>query len=146
MRQLLILGLLLFLPVHSFADDLKENIECKKFYALKLQDDKYVRFKPKQIIDYPNEPTLETVWSIDCKNNKVFFTGGIFEREYVLEKRIYHKLNNIYVIDIVGEEEGELYKYTLNIEYIDNDKAYISAYYDKSIFTISPDKYKLIVK
>ena len=130
----------------SFADGLKENIECKKFYALKLQDDKYVRFKPKQILDYPNEPTLETTWHIDCKNNKVLFAGGIFEREYVLEKRKYDKLNNIYLIDIVGEEEGEEHKYTLTIEYIDNDKAYISGYYDKHLFTISPDKYKLIVK
>ena len=90
MKQLLIFGLLL-LPVYSFAGGLKENIECNKFYALQLQDDKYVRFKPKQIIDYPDEPTLETIWNIDCKNNKVLFSGGIFEREYVLEKRTYDK-------------------------------------------------------
>ena len=145
MKQLLIFGLLL-LPVYSFAGGLKENIECNKFYALQLQDDKYVRFKPKQIIDYPDEPTLETIWNIDCKNNKVLFSGGIFEREYVLEKRTYDKETNIYLIDITGEQEGSVYKYTLTIKYIDKDKAYISGYYDKQLFTISPDKYKLILK
>lgn len=88
MKKSLVL-LFLLLPVYVLANG-KENMECKKFYMLKKQNNEYVRTIPK-IVDYPNEPAFETTWHIDCKNNKVFFTGGIFEREYILEKHMYDK-------------------------------------------------------
>ena len=50
MKQLLILVLFFLLPIFIFAEDLEENNECRKFYKLKLQDNKYFRYKPKQII------------------------------------------------------------------------------------------------
>ena len=57
MKQLLILVLFFLSPIFIFAEDLEENNECRKFYKLKLQDNKYFRYKPKQIIGYPNEET-----------------------------------------------------------------------------------------
>ena len=50
MKQLLILVLFFLSPIFIFAEDLEENNECRKFYKLKLQDNKYFRYKPKQII------------------------------------------------------------------------------------------------
>ena len=113
---------------------------------LKKQNNEYVRMIHK-IADYPDEPAFETTWHIDCKNNKVFFTGGIFEREYSLENHKYDKKSQVYLINISGEEEGETYKYTLKIKYIDNDKAYIYGYYNdeiKDVYTNTPDKYRLL--
>lgn len=144
MKKSLVL-LFLLLPVYVLANG-KENMECKKFYMLKKQNNEYVRTIPK-IVDYPNEPAFETTWHIDCKNNKVFFTGGIFEREYILEKHMYDKKNQVYLINILGEEEGTLNRYTLKMKYIDNDKAYIYGYYDekiKDIYTHTPDKYEIL--
>ncbi len=144
MKKSLVL-LFLLLPVYVLANG-KENMECKKFYMLKKQNNEYVRTIPK-IVDYPNEPAFETTWHIDCKNNKVFFTGGIFEREYILEKHMYDKKNQVYLINILGEEEGTLNRYTLKMKYIDNDKAYIYGYYDekiKDIYTNTPDKYEIL--
>ena len=69
------------------------------FYKLKLQDNKYFRYKPKQIIGYPNEETFESTWHIDCKNSKVFSTGGIFEREYTLEKHRYDSNSKVYLVE-----------------------------------------------
>lgn len=144
MKKSLVL-LFLLLPVYVLANG-KENMECKKFYMLKKQNNEYVRTIPK-IVDYPNEPAFETTWHIDCKNNKVFFTGGIFEREYILEKHMYDKKNQVYLINILAEEEGTLNRYTLKMKYIDNDKAYIYGYYDekiKDIYTNTPDKYEIL--
>lgn len=123
MKQLLILVLIFLSPIFIFAEDLEENNECRKFYKLKLQDNKYFRYKPKQIIDYPNEETLE--------------------------KHRYDSNSKVYLVDILGEEEGDIYKYTLKIKYIDDDKAYIYGYYDnklEDIYTNKPNKYKVIVK
>ena len=144
MKKLLVM-LLLLLPAFVFANG-KESMECKKFYMLKKQNNEYVRMIHK-IADYPDEPAFETTWHIDCKNNKVFFTGGIFEREYSLENHKYDKKSQVYLINISGEEEGETYKYTLKIKYIDNDKAYIYGYYNdeiKDVYTNTPDKYRLL--
>ena len=50
---------------------------------------------------------------------------------------------------MLGEEEGDIHKYTLKIKYIDDDKAYIYGYYDnklEDIYTNNPNKYKVIVK
>lgn len=144
MKKLLIM-LLLLLPAFVFANE-KENIACMKFYELTKSGNEYVRIINK-IPDYPDEPVFETTWFVDCKNNKVFFTGGIFEREYKLEKHRYDKKNHEYLIDISGEEEGTLSRYTLKIKYIDNDKAYVYGYYNdelKEIYTNTPDKYKLV--
>ena len=143
MKKLLVM-LLLLLPAFVFAI-LKESMECNKFYMLTKQGNNYVRMIHK-IVDYPDEPVFETTWHIDCKNNKVFFTGGIFEREYSLENHKYDKKSQVYLIDISGEEEGETYKYTLKIKYIDNDKAYIYGYNDeiKDVYTNTPDKYRLL--
>ena len=113
MKQLLILVLFFLSPIFIFAEDLEENNECRKFYKLKLQDNKYFRYKPKQIIGYPNEETFESTWHIDCKNSKVFSTGGIFEREYTLEKHRYDSNSKVYLVDMLGEEEGDIHKYTL---------------------------------
>ena len=146
MKKSLVL-LFLLLPVYVLANG-KENMECKKFYMLKKQNNEYVRTIPK-IVDYPNEPAFETTWHIDCKNNKGIFTGGIYEREYTLEKHIYDKKSQVYLINISGEEEGTLVSYTLKIKYIDNDKAYIYGYYNeelKDIYTNMPDEYKIIRK
>lgn len=146
MKKLIVMLFLLF-PVYIFAGE-KENLECNKFYMLKKQGNDYVRMIEK-IADYPDEPVFEKMWHIDCKNNKVLFTGGIFEREYTLEKHIYDKKSKEYLINISGEEEGALVSYTLKIKYIDNDKVYIYGYYDeelKDIYTNTPDKYKLIRK
>lgn len=139
--------LFLLLPVYIFAGG-KENLECNKFYMLKKQGNEYVRMIEK-VADYPDEQVFEKMWHIDCKNNKVLFTGGIFEREYTLEKHIYDKKSKEYLINISGEEEGTLVSYTLKIKYIDNDKAYICGYYNeelKDIYTNTPDKYKVIRK
>lgn len=139
--------LFLLLPLYVFAGG-KENLECNKFYMLKKQGNEYVRMIEK-IADYPDEQVFEKMWHIDCKNNKVLFTGGIFEREYTLEKHIYDKKSKEYLINISGEEEGTLVSYTLKIKYIDNDKAYIYGYYNeelKDIYTNMPDKYKIIRK
>lgn len=149
MKQLLILVLFFLSPIFIFAEDLEENNECRKFYKLKLQDNKYFRYKPKQIIGYSNEETFESTWHIDCKNSKVFSTGGIFEREYTLEKHRYDSNSKVYLVDMLGEEEGDIHKYTLKIKYIDDDKAYIYGYYDnklEDIYTNNPNKYKVIVK
>lgn len=79
----------------------------------------------------------------------MFSTGGIFEREYTLEKHRYDSNSKVYLVDILGEEEGDIYKYTLKIKYIDDDKAYIYGYYDnklEDVYTNKPNKYKVIVK
>lgn len=144
MKKLLVI-LLLLLPAFVFANG-KGSMECNKFYMLTKQGNNYVRMIHK-IADYPDEPVFETTWHIDCKNNKVFFTGGIFEREYLLENHKYDKKSQVYLIDISGKEEGETYKYTLKIKYIDNDKAYIYGYYNdekKDVYTNTPDKYRLL--
>lgn len=146
MKKLIIM-IFLLMPVYVFADR-QENLECNNFYMLKKQGNEYVRMIEK-VADYPDEQVFETMWHIDCKNNKVLFTGGIFEREYTLEKHIYDKKSKEYLINISGEEEGTLVSYTLKIKYIDNDKAYIYGYYNeelKDIYTNTPDKYKLISK
>lgn len=138
--------LFLLLPLYVFAGG--KNLECNKFYMLKKQGNEYVRMIEK-IADYPDEQVFEKMWHIDCKNNIVLFTGGIFEREYTLEKHIYDKKSQVYLINISGEEEGTLVSYTLKIKYIDNDKAYIYGYYNeelKDIYTNMPDKYKIIRK
>ena len=146
MKKLLVM-LFLLLPLYVFAGG-KENLECNKFYMLKKHGNEYVRMIEK-IADYPDEQVFEKMWHIDCKNNKVIFTGGIFEREYTLEKHIYDKKSQVYLINISGEEEGTLVSYTLKIKYIDNDKAYIYGYYNeelKDIYTNMPDEYKIIRK
>lgn len=72
MKQLLILVLIFLSPIFIFAEDLEENNECRKFYKLKLQDNKYFRYKPKQIIDYPNEETFEIHGILTVKIVKCF--------------------------------------------------------------------------
>ena len=145
MKKLIIM-IFLLMPVYIFAGE--KSLECNKFYMLKKQGNEYVRMIEK-VADYPDEQVFETMWHIDCKNNKVLFTGGIFERAYILEKHIYDKKSKEYIINISGEEEGKIVSYTLKIKYIDNDKAYIYGYYNeelKDIYTNTPDKYKLISK
>lgn len=60
---------------------------------------------------------------------------------------MYDKKNQVYLINILGEEEGTLNRYILKMKYIDNDKAYIYGYYDekiKDIYTNTPDKYEIL--
>ncbi|MDY5051611.1 MAG: hypothetical protein SPF17_09320 [Candidatus Mucispirillum faecigallinarum] len=90
MKKLIIM-IFLLMPVYVFADR-QENLECNNFYMLKKQGNEYVRMIEK-VADYPDEQVFETMWHIDCRNSKVLFTGGIFEREYILEKHIYDKQN-----------------------------------------------------
>lgn len=147
MKKILVLFILL-LPVYVFASSNNAGAECNKFYSITKQGNNYIRYVAK-IPDYPDEQPYEKIWHIDCKNNKVFFTGGIFEREYTLDKHTYDKKSKEYIINISGEEEGTLSNYTLKIKYIDDDKAYVYGYYqdradDTNIYTISPNKYKLV--
>lgn len=147
MKKFLVLFILL-LPFYVFANGNEDMAECNKFYHLKKHKNGYVRNIPK-IPDFPDEQIYETTWYIDCKNKKVFFTGGVSEREYKLEKHIYNKNSKEYIINIIGDEEGTVSDYTLKIKYIDNDKVYLYGYYsnkadDTNIYTIMPDKYKLV--
>lgn len=147
MKKFLVLFVVL-LPVYVFASSSTKGAECNKFYQLTKQGNNYIRYIPK-IPDFPNEDVFESIWHIDCKNKKVYFTGGIYEREYTLEKHTYDEKSKEYTINISGEEEGQLYNYTLKIKYINDDKAHVYGYYshkadDTNIFTIKPNKYKLV--
>lgn len=147
MKKFLVLFILL-LPVQAYASGNNAGAECNKFYSITKQGNNYIRYVAK-IPDYPDEQPYEKIWHIDCKNKKVFFTGGMFEREYTLDKHTYDKKSKEYIINISGEEEGTLSNYILKIKYIDDDKAYVYGYYqdkadDTNIYTIMPNKYKLV--
>lgn len=104
MKKFLVLFTLL-LPVYVFASSNNAGAECNKFYSITKQGNNYIRYVAK-IPDYPDEEVFENIWHIDCKNKKVFFTGGIFEREYTLDKHTYDKKSKEYIINISGEEEA----------------------------------------
>lgn len=148
----------LFLPFTLQAKDLKDYKDsnsrgiCHDFYQLTEKDDKYIRMQ----LMYFNLPETDAYWhelinSIDCKNRKMISHGGI-DGGYNI-KNVELK-QNIFRIYTEGISDGVIYRLRFDIEYIDDDKAYISkVYLDESsikpisrIYTIKPDKYEVIKK